>query len=103
MKNCDAGRNEGNTWEFCFFRRGQGFAAALFSGKRQQPAFAGLPAFTIGNGVGTLAIAKSVGALDTGKLNRALKGDIEAPKTWRFRSSVCLLIRWWKRGQGCRA
>jgi hypothetical protein len=71
MKNCDAGRNEGNTWEFCFFRRDRALPLRFSQEKRQQPAFAGLPAFTI---------AKWVGALDTGKLNRALKGDIEAPK-----------------------
>jgi DAACS family dicarboxylate/amino acid:cation (Na+ or H+) symporter/aerobic C4-dicarboxylate transport protein len=29
---------------------------------------------TIGNGVGTMAIAKWVGALDTAKMNRALDG-----------------------------
>ena len=84
-----------------FFCRSGALPFRASQEKPQQPVFAGLPAFTIGNGVGTLAIAKWVGALDTGKLNRALKGDIEAPKTRRFRSSVCLLIRQWKTGQGC--
>jgi DAACS family dicarboxylate/amino acid:cation (Na+ or H+) symporter/aerobic C4-dicarboxylate transport protein len=32
---------------------------------------------TIGNGVGTMAIAKWVGALDTAKMNRALNGQDE--------------------------
>jgi DAACS family dicarboxylate/amino acid:cation (Na+ or H+) symporter/aerobic C4-dicarboxylate transport protein len=32
---------------------------------------------TIGNGVGTMAIAKWVGALDTAKMNRALNGEPE--------------------------
>ncbi|MNF58663.1 Aerobic C4-dicarboxylate transport protein [compost metagenome] len=32
---------------------------------------------TIGNGVGTMAIAKWVGALDTAKMNRALDGKDE--------------------------
>jgi DAACS family dicarboxylate/amino acid:cation (Na+ or H+) symporter/aerobic C4-dicarboxylate transport protein len=32
---------------------------------------------TIGNGVGTMAIAKWVGALDTVKMNRALNGQPE--------------------------
>ncbi len=32
---------------------------------------------TIGNGVGTMAIAKWVGALDTAKMNRALNGQPE--------------------------
>jgi DAACS family dicarboxylate/amino acid:cation (Na+ or H+) symporter/aerobic C4-dicarboxylate transport protein len=41
---------------------------------------------TIGNGVGTMAIAKWVGALDTEKMNRALNGEpepekVEAPAT----------------------
>ncbi|QEU03979.1 dicarboxylate/amino acid:cation symporter [Pseudomonas oryzihabitans] len=36
---------------------------------------------TIGNGVGTMAIAKWVGALDTAKMNRALDGeDLEEPR-----------------------
>jgi len=63
-----------------FFCRSGALPFRASQEKPQQPVFAGLPAFTIGNGVGTLAIAKWVGALDTGKLNRALKGDIEAPK-----------------------
>jgi DAACS family dicarboxylate/amino acid:cation (Na+ or H+) symporter/aerobic C4-dicarboxylate transport protein len=32
---------------------------------------------TIGNGVGTMAIAKWVGALDTVKMNKALNGEVE--------------------------
>lgn len=39
---------------------------------------------TIGNGVGTLAIAKWVGALDTVKMNKALNGEVvdeEKPET----------------------
>nr|GFD60353.1 hypothetical protein [Tanacetum cinerariifolium] len=35
---------------------------------------------TIGNGVGTMAIAKWVGALDTDKMNRALNGEPEPEK-----------------------
>jgi DAACS family dicarboxylate/amino acid:cation (Na+ or H+) symporter/aerobic C4-dicarboxylate transport protein len=35
---------------------------------------------TIGNGVGTMAIAKWVGALDTEKMNRALNGEVEPEK-----------------------
>lgn len=35
---------------------------------------------TIGNGVGTMAIAKWVGALDTEKMNRALNGEVEPAK-----------------------
>jgi DAACS family dicarboxylate/amino acid:cation (Na+ or H+) symporter/aerobic C4-dicarboxylate transport protein len=35
---------------------------------------------TIGNGVGTMAIAKWVGALDTEKMNRALNGEPEPEK-----------------------
>lgn len=36
---------------------------------------------TIGNGVGTMAIAKWVGALDTVKMNKALNGDVEEEKS----------------------
>ena len=36
---------------------------------------------TIGNGVGTMAIAKWVGALDTAKMNRALNGEDEPVET----------------------
>jgi DAACS family dicarboxylate/amino acid:cation (Na+ or H+) symporter/aerobic C4-dicarboxylate transport protein len=35
---------------------------------------------TIGNGVGTMAIAKWVGALDTVKMHKALNGEIEDTK-----------------------
>ena len=36
---------------------------------------------TIGNGVGTMAIAKWVGAVDTVKMNKALNGEVEEEKT----------------------
>ncbi|KDD70726.1 hypothetical protein V466_02465 [Pseudomonas mandelii PD30] len=35
---------------------------------------------TIGNGVGTMAIAKWVGALDTVKMHKALNGEVEGEK-----------------------
>jgi DAACS family dicarboxylate/amino acid:cation (Na+ or H+) symporter/aerobic C4-dicarboxylate transport protein len=34
---------------------------------------------TIGNGVGTMAIAKWVGALDTEKMHKALNGEVQEP------------------------
>lgn len=36
---------------------------------------------TIGNGVGTMAIAKWVGALDVVKMHKALNGEVEAQKS----------------------
>jgi DAACS family dicarboxylate/amino acid:cation (Na+ or H+) symporter/aerobic C4-dicarboxylate transport protein len=41
----------------------------------------GAIAFTIGNGVGTMAIAKWVGALDTVKMNKALNGEVEEERS----------------------
>lgn len=43
---------------------------------------------TIGNGVGTMAIAKWVGALDTVKMNKALDGEGAEEKPERVQADV---------------
>ncbi|MNC30335.1 Aerobic C4-dicarboxylate transport protein [compost metagenome] len=43
---------------------------------------------TIGNGVGTMAIAKWVGALDTVKMHKALNGEVEEQKPEAVRAEV---------------
>ncbi|MNR37150.1 C4-dicarboxylate transport protein [compost metagenome] len=43
---------------------------------------------TIGNGVGTMAIAKWVGALDTVKMHKALNGEVEEQKPEVVRADV---------------